>query len=281
VNDQEYCHLKQRVLALTGIDLDCYKSQQMRRRLDGFLSGLSVNAYTYCDTLRQDPRALKDLRDFLTINVSEFFRDKDQFQMLAATILPDLLRLTPRLNIWSAGCSHGAEPYSVSMILDDISPLIRHRILATDIDESILQRARSGGPYPVTDVRNVGASQLRNITRVGDSYWVTPKFRAKVEFKQLNLLRDTFESGFDLIICRNVVIYFNNEAKANLMGKFYRSLKDGGMLFMGASETMAVSPDTGFERISNCFYRKPARARELAGAGVGEGSRGGRPSVYA
>ena len=98
---------------------------------------------------------LGELQDFLTINVSSFFRDEKQFQRLQSVILPELLQNNRRLNIWSAGCSNGAEPYSIAIILTELSDRHDHRILATDIDDTILERAKSGGPYKAADVKNV------------------------------------------------------------------------------------------------------------------------------
>lgn len=257
MNDQEYCYLKQKSLVLTGIDLDCYKDQQMRRRLDGFMTSQSLSVVPYCETLRRDPTALRKLRDFLTINVSEFFRDKQHFETLKTVILPDLLRRNRRLNIWSAGCSHGAEAYSVAMLLDEISPGTAHRVLATDIDEKVLGIARHGGPYSASDVAGVESWRLlKYFSKSDGGYWIADRMRKQVEVRCLNLLGDPFESGFDLITCRNVVIYFTEVAKSNLIRKFHRALKSNGVLFMGASETLVVTPESEFERLGICFYQK-------------------------
>ena len=111
VNDFEYSYLTSKILRLTKIDLDNYKSAQMRRRLEGFIDrthGLEVSVY--CNHLDRDPKMLQELQNFLTINVSEFFRDAEPFSVLQARILPGMLKRSPALNIWSAGCSIGAEP---------------------------------------------------------------------------------------------------------------------------------------------------------------------------
>ena len=257
MNDHEYSYLKQKTLVLTGIDLDCYKDQQMRRRLDGFINSQPSGVVPYCEILRRDPAALKKLRDFLTINVSEFFRDKQHFELLKTVILPDLLRRNRRLNIWSAGCSHGAEAYSVAILLDEISHGTAHRILATDIDEKVMEIARHGGPYSPSDVAGVESWRLLKYFSTSDgSSRITDKIKKQVEVKCLNLLSDPFESGFDLIICRNVVIYFTEVAKANLIRKFHRALKPNGVLFIGASEALVVTPESEFERLGICFYQK-------------------------
>ena len=270
MNDQEYCYLKRKVLTLTGIDLDCYKNQQMSRCLESLVFSNSCSVIQYCEKLQDDGEVLRRLRDFLTINVSEFFQDTQQFVLLKDTLLPALLEKNHKLNIWSAGCSQGAEPYSVAIILDEISPGRSHRILATDIDEGVMSRAKNGGPYSSNDVRNVAKLRLQKyFTESPTGYYVKDAIKNKVEFKHLNLLSDHFESGFDLIICRNVIIYFTEKAKAKLIDNFYRSLKDTGALFLGGSETLAVAPGRGLERLGGCFYQKESvNIRELAPARV-------------
>lgn len=257
MDDHEYGYLKRKVLSLTGIDLDSYKSHQMHRRLDSLVFSNSCSVIQYCERLQAELETRRKLLDFLTINVSEFFRDTEQFDLLKNTILPGLLTRNHRLNIWSAGCSHGGEPYSVAILLDGISPGIRHRILATDIDDGVLARARNGGPYSSHDVRNVDKLRLQKyFSESPNGYWIKDTIKDRVEFRQLNLLSDHLESGFNLILCRNVIIYFTEKAKARLIEGFYKSLKDNGVLFLGASETLVIVPDRPLEQLGTCFYKK-------------------------
>jgi len=266
MDDQEYCYLKRKVLTRTGMDLDSYNSQQMRRRLESLVFSNSCSVVQYCEKLQNDPDVLRKLQDFLTINVSEFFRDINQFELLKNTMLPELLKRNHKLNIWSAGCSHGAEPYSLAIILDEISPGHNHRILATDIDEGVIARATNGGPYSQNDTRNVSKARIQKyFSESADGYRVRDTLKNRVEFKHLNLLSDHFESGFDLIICRNVIIYFTEKAKSNLIERFCNSIKAKGVLFLGATETMPVAPSLGLERLGICFYKKETiNIRELA-----------------
>ncbi|MBF8266194.1 MAG: chemotaxis protein CheR [Dehalococcoidia bacterium] len=181
-------------------------------------------------------------------------------------MLPELLKRNYKLNIWSAGCSHGAEPYSLAIILDEISPGHNHRILATDIDEGVMARATNGGPYSPNDTRNVSKVRLQKyFSESAGGYQVRDTLKNRVEFKHLNLIGEHFETGFDLIICRNVIIYFTEKAKNNLIERFCRSIKDKGVLFLGATETLAVAPGRGLERLGICFYQKETiNIRELA-----------------
>ena len=258
MDDNEYGYIKKKVLDLTKIDLDSYKEQQMRRRLTGLMERAGAeDASSYFGRIEKDRRMLDELRDFLTINVSEFFRDKQQFERLQSIVLPEALQNNPRLNIWSAGCSNGSEPYTLAIILAEISPGRQHRILATDIDTTILGRAKAGGPYTAADVKNVSRNLLaKHFKESEGNYWVIDSIREKVEFRQHNLLSDPYEDNLDLIICRNVVIYFTNEAKNKINQRFCQSLKDQGVLFIGGSEIIFEAPAMRLESFLPSFYRK-------------------------
>lgn len=258
MTDQEYTYLKEKILRLTGIDLDNYKSQQMRRRLEGFISRApETEMAPFCKLLEKDPAALKKLRDFLTINVSEFLRDTPQFDTLKSRILPELLQRGANLSIWSAGCSMGAEPYSIAILLDQLDPKGSHRVLGTDLDEKVLVRARAGGPYSEADVKNVSrALRLKYFTSFEEGYRVNDALRRRVEFRQHNLLRDPFPVGFDLVVCRNVVIYFTEEAKDKLYRGFWSALKPEGVFFIGGTETLLDAAKLGFNRLCTSFYGK-------------------------
>lgn len=260
MNEQEYIYVKKKIGELTKVDLDKYGSNQMMRRLDGFLSrARATSVAEYFKLLEKDVKELTKLQDFLTINVSEFFRDTAHFSVLEDVILPDLLRKTKRLNIWSVGCSNGAEPYSVAIILEKLSPGVNHRILATDIDKNILSQAAAGGPYRPADVKNLPkALALKYLFSRDENYWVIEELRKKVAFRQHDLTGDVFEGAFDLIMCRNVVIFFSDEAKKKLKKRFYDSLKTNGVLFIGGTETMLDAASMGFQRLFPCFYQKTA-----------------------
>ena len=258
MKDEEYDYLKSKVLRLTGLDLESYKSQQMRRRLDGFIArSPAADVQHYFELVNQDRSVLKNLMDFLTINVSEFFRDAELWQVMGKNILPDLLRKHGSLNIWSAGCSNGAEAYTMAMILQGLAPGSSHRILATDLDDQTLGTARAGGPYAPADVQNVSrALLLQNFSHTDQGYFVNERLKNNVTFKRHNLLAEPFDTGFHMVICRNVVIYFSDEAKAQLFKKMYRSIKEDGWLFIGATETLLNARELGFQRRHASFYRK-------------------------
>ena len=264
MNLEEYNFLKRKIRSLLQFNLDSYKSNQMIRRLEGYIGRTkNTDVVSYCSFLEQDIREQTRLKDFLTINVSEFFRDAAHFEILRNTILPSLSLISPVLNIWSAGCSNGAEAYSVALILEHRLPRRDYRILATDIDDKSLKIARSGGPYRLNDIRNLPREMLTGyLASSGDSYLATDKLKSLVEFRKHDLTADPFERGFDLIICRNVVIYFTEEVKNQLRDKFVNSIKENGILFIGATETMLDADAAGLDRISPCFYRKKPRSNK-------------------
>lgn len=266
MTDHEYGYLTKAIQRSTGIDIGSYRSKQMRRRLETFVekSG-ALNVGVFCRNLDGDPAMVKKLRDFLTINVSEFFRDETHFSSLRNIILPQLLEKSPRLSIWSAGCSNGAEIYSITMMLNDISPDAKHYLLGTDIDDAALSHAKAGGPYAPHETRNIAKWQTQKYFTVSETQsWVVSDICRRVQFKKHNLMRDHFQTGFDFIACRNVIIYFTDETKSTLFRQFHNSLKEGGILFVGGSEILTGDLVMGFSSIVPFFYKKEVGATRLS-----------------
>jgi chemotaxis protein methyltransferase CheR len=258
VNDLEYAILKRRIRQLLCIDIDAYKSQQMRRRLEAFVARHSAGSpIQFRNRLNTDVDLLSQLRDMLTINVSEFFRDSGQFEYLRSNVLPELLRRAGKINIWSAACSHGQEPYTIAIILAEMSAGHRAGILATDLDRQAIRRAKAGGPYSPAEVRNVPRRLLQEyFSSSGESHMVVDKIRRRVEFREHDLISDEYENGFDLLICRNTMIFFTSELKSRLTRRFYDSLRPGGVLFVGGTEPLLGPDRAGFETLWGNFYRK-------------------------
>jgi chemotaxis protein methyltransferase CheR len=255
----EYLFVRQKIRKLIGVDLDSYKSAQMQRRLDTYLLRSGHASWpAFFRAIQDDPVKLGQLRDYLTINVSYFFRDPKKYQYLQESVLPELLCGRPRLQVWSAGCSRGHEPYSLAIMLAEATgPYCRHPIVATDIDRSALEWARAGGPYLANEMTNVPPPLLSRYFKAHDeSYYVTEYLRRRITFRQHNLLADLLASGFDLIVCRNVVIYFTPEVKERLYRRFHDALRPGGVLFMGGTEVLSKATDIGFEPVGISFYRR-------------------------
>ncbi len=191
--------------------------------------------------------------------MSEFFRDSDRFGDLERKILPMLLGgSTAGVKVWSAGCSIGAEPYSMSIILRELALGRNHSILATDIDQTILDRARAGRDYLASDIRNVGSARMAKwfILQPDGRYSVGAQPRTMITFQKHDLLRDRYPRGpFDLVSCRNVVIYFTEEAKERIYQGFVNSLRPGGILFVGGTEAIMRPQALGLKVVGPGFYR--------------------------
>lgn len=255
---ETYVHVKRSVKSLLNIDLDGYKDEQMRRRLEAWLARSGEPSWNdYFRRVRVEPQEAARLRNYLTINVSAFFRDPDRWRDLREQILPELLKVTPRLRVWSAGCSIGLEPYSLAMMLDDLTPLRKHTLIASDLDRGALAIAQARGPYTQQDLQNVTEVQRAAYFEPGGPpYYVAPALGQRVQLRETNLLADEFEGSFDLIVCRNVVIYFTNAAKERLYHKFCDALRPGGVLFLGSTEIISRPADFGLRHRGVSFYQK-------------------------
>ena len=256
--EQDWELFKRKLFGKSNIDLNQYKPAQMQRRITNFMTRNGADTYVgFYNLLEKNSKLYKEFIDYLTINVTEFFRTPEKFVELEKKVLLELLSKNAKLNIWSAGCSIGAEPYSLAMILNDITPQIKHRILATDLDVEMLTKAKAG-TYTANELKNILPARLNKyFTKDHDKFMLNQDIKARVEFKRHNLLLDKFESGFDLILCRNVVIYFTEEAKDALYARFFAALKPGGVLFVGGTEAILNFRDIGFEHYLPFFYRKP------------------------
>jgi chemotaxis protein methyltransferase CheR len=256
----EFETFRKRAYQLTGLDLTSYKAPQMHRRLSALMARQRIGSFAdYARVLESDAQRRQEFKDYVTINVSEFFRDGDRFGELERRVLPMLLSGGAGLRVWSAGCSMGAEPYSLSILLNEMAPGRAHSILATDIDQTILDRARAGAGYLAADLRNAGPERLRRwfVASPDGKYAVGPAPRTSIRFQKHDLLRDPYPRGpFDLIACRNVVIYFTEEAKERIYAGFVEVLASGGVLFVGGTEAIMRPQALGLSVLGPGFYRK-------------------------
>ncbi len=255
----DYEYFKKAVLDLTKIDLNAYKEKQMKRRIDTLISKNRIVGYdNYVSLLKTDKAKFEEFVNYLTINVSEFYRNVDQWQFLDKSVFPDLInRFGKNLKIWSAACSTGDEPYSLVMALSRHIPVNQIRIYATDLDKQVIAKAKVG-LYGAKSVAGVPEDLKKKFfTQIGPSYQISDEVKSRVEFKEHNLLKDTYPTDFHLIVCRNVLIYFTEEAKDEVFRKFQKSLKPGGYLFIGSTEQIINYRDVGYERKNSFFYQRP------------------------
>jgi len=256
-----YIRIKAVVKSSVGIDLEHYKDEQMRRRLDSWLVRSGLKTWDeYFAKIKADPDELLKFRNYLTINVTEFYRDTERWKHLQSTVLPMIIKDSsprPGLRIWSAGCSIGAEPFTLGMIMEELTPNRKHYILGTDLDKGAILRANSGGAFITEEVRGLSPAQRATYLRSGGPpFYVVDSLIKKITFREQNMISDTFEKDFDLIVCRNVVIYFTGETKDLLYKKFAGALRKGGILFIGGTEIIPHPQDFGLRSIGISFYQK-------------------------
>jgi len=260
--DQDYKFLSALLHEKTGIMLAEKKKEMMYGRLVRRLRLLKLNSFRdYC-TYLQGPSGEKELGfalNSITTNTTSFFREKHHFDFLRKEILPPIRReidCNPRhhVRVWSAGCSSGQEPYSIAMVMRDIlGPRgTNSRILATDLDSAIIDTARAGR-YDEKICREACLKDAGHTS--GGQMEIRSELKNMVSFKQLNLLHDWPMTGkFDVIFCRNVMIYFDQETQDNLVRRFAGRLKAGGFLFVGHSESLLSVADI-FTNIGKTTYR--------------------------
>lgn len=262
--DVEYERFKREVKQFIGVDLTQYKSAQMKRRIKSFITKHQVPTLTqFTNILGRNREMLALFKDFITINVTEFFRNEDKFEDLRVKMMPDLIQSMREqrrttFKMWSAGCSTGAEAYTLAITMNEHFRGVPYSILATDIDTTVLAKAKQA-EYKELEIRSVPKGILEKYfdARKDEGKWILkPEVKQNVSFSLNNLLQDPFQKGFDLILCRNVVIYFTEEAKDALYKKFFDALVDGGVLFIGGTESILNARQIGFKTNANLFYYK-------------------------
>lgn len=255
-----YEDFKKDVYTLTKIDLNAYKERQMKRRIDALIAKHRISDYdAYVNELKNHREIFDEFVNYLTINVSEFYRNPEQWKLLETKVLPYLFEKngSKEIRIWSAACSTGDEPYSLVMLLSKFMPLSNIKIIATDIDLQVLEKAQAG-LYSDKSFRGLPDEFLKKFfTKIGDhSYQISDEVKKCVDFRQHNLLKDEYPKNLDLIVCRNVLIYFTDEAKKEIYQKYNRSLKKDGILFVGSTEQIIHPNSLGFSSFGSFFYQK-------------------------
>ncbi|KKO52000.1 CheR family methyltransferase [Paenibacillus sp. DMB20] len=256
--DKDYIGFVRSVEASTGINLADYKETQMKRRLTTLRLKYGYSTFSsFYEGMMKDKGLFQEFLDRMTINVSEFWRNPNRWDVLKDRVLPELVgNGSARLKFWSAACSTGEEPYTLAMILAEKKLLGSSTILATDIDEGALAKAKQG-LYLERSLKDVPKDvAARYFTEEGMMYRFSEPLKKEIRFQKQNLLTDRFETGFDLIVCRNVMIYFTEEAKHKLYHKFAGSLRPGGVLFVGSTEQIFNPAQYGLETAETFFYRK-------------------------
>jgi chemotaxis protein methyltransferase CheR len=250
----DFCH---GVRALCRLDLGQYKRGQMERRIRSFASGRGAAALPeYLRVLRRDPCELDAFLDRITINVSQLWRNPEQWDLLARDVLPGLAAQGP-IRAWSAGCSYGAEAATLAAVAAEAVPGARIEIRGTDIDERSVAHARTGR-FSLADARTAPAAQLaRWFDREGDEYVARPELTRRLRFDVGDLLRMPIAPrSLDLILCRNTVIYFTRQVRDDLHRRLAAALRPGGVLVVGATERVLDAGALGLASAGPFTYRR-------------------------
>jgi chemotaxis protein methyltransferase CheR len=267
LSDSDFNKLREIVYKEAGIKLSDVKKVLVQSRLLKRLRELKIVSFSdYYDYLIANYETEKiNFINLITTNKTDFFREKDHFEFMKDVILPDIERKNlTELRIWSAGCSSGEEPYTIAMVIKEYfknkkSPEIL--ILATDIDTQVLEKAKSGlyseehiSPVEEKYIKSYFFKEVIN----GEIYYrIRESLKECVYFRRLNLLQEQYpmKRQFDIIFCRNVIIYFDRDSQRKLFDKFYNYLKDDGYLLIGHSENITNVTDK-FILHGRTIYRK-------------------------
>ena len=267
-HEREFKFLLDKIRRNRSIDFSQYRSQVLKRRIQHRMHTTgSVTYWNYIMLLNRDPQEYDRLIESLTIKVSEFFRDPGVFDVLAEEIIPEIIAQkrvqgNKKIRAWSSGAAFGQEAYSLAILFCEAlgSKLNGYdiKILATDIDKSALKEA-PWGSFEKGALRKMSPHLLfKYFTRLEDGYVVNDLARALVSFEYHDLVSGRLKSGMDLVLCRNLLIYFEKELQQRALSSLYSSLNPGGFLILGKTESIAPQMSDSFEVVDlrERVYRK-------------------------
>ncbi|GAF24334.1 MULTISPECIES: CheR family methyltransferase [Shouchella] len=244
---------------LTGIRLQAYKRSQMERRLRtlSVKHGMS-SMKAYGEALKENPDLLSECKEKMTINVTSFFRNADRWERVADWLAARHALTKKPLAIWSAACSSGEEAYTVAMLCKRHElPLVSNQLQATDLDGQMILKAKKGR-YSTQAAKTVMEEEMLNrfFQKEESDFCVVDEIKDMVSFSTLDLIHDAFPKQMDMVICRNVCIYFTEETKERIFRKLSDALKEGGLLFVGSTEQIFHPHTYGLKAIAPFFYQK-------------------------
>jgi len=273
----EFCSFRDLIAERAGIYFDRGKQESLKDNLLQRMADCGLTNFADYLHLLSSPAGSKEfdrLLDLITIPETHFFRDRAQFSALERFVIPETVKKKSypgaSLRIWSAGCSTGEEPYTIAMIVAAAMVDRPTQILATDVSNHALKVAREG-VYAGRSVRDMPQEFLnRFFTKKGDQYVLDESIKQMVEFRYFNLVSDPFPlkemSGWDVIFCRNVTIYFQAEATRKVIHNLYQSLRHGGYLFAGYSESLRyISDEFNIVQMDGAFFYEKGAPQKRVG----------------
>lgn len=253
----DYEIFKEKVLKLTGLNLSSYKEKQMKRRITSLANRNGYKKLVdYFELINSNDEKFEEFINFLTINVSEFYRNPEQWKIVSDVIFPNFLKEKNYVKVWSAACSTGEEPYTIAMILSTLGvPYNKIDITATDIDDGALEKAKIG-VYSKASLKNVPPNIKNKFFKETPegNFAISSDIKNSIKFKKHNLLKDSYDKNYDIIVCRNVMIYFTDEAKNIIYQKYSESLQPNGILFVGSTEQIISPHKFNLKSLRTFFY---------------------------
>lgn len=261
----DYEQFKNGFCKLSNIDLNLYKEKQMKRRITSLIEKKGFLQFcAFLEAMSTDKGLYNTFINYLTINVSEFYRNPQQWEMFEKRMLPEIKKSRQsleNLKIWSSACSTGDEPYTVAMILNRYVSLDKIRIIASDIDAGAIEKAKQG-LYNSRSIKELPEDLInKHFLQLSEDTWkISDSIKRCVEFRQMNLLSDKYPKDMDIILCRNVLIYFTEEAKDQVFAEFNKALGTNGILFIGSTEQIIGYQKYGYRSLETFFYQKTGEA---------------------
>lgn len=277
ITDQELQYFVFTLKNSSEYDFSDYSDKSLKRRLTKVMSDNLCDLKLLVSKIKNDKNFLEKIVKEITVNTTELFRDPPIWQHLRYKILPTLEN-NARINIWHAGCSSGQEVYSMSILLNELGLLEKSKIIATDLNSDVLEVSKTGvykyrfnigyldnfdkvikeNPFNYDEFYDVPYEKYFSIDKIKDTLSVNSNLKEKVMFRKHDLVKDGLlnYAKFDLIMCRNVVIYFNYDLQNKIFEKFHENLFSGGCLVLGLHETIMGPVASKFEKRGQVYFKK-------------------------
>lgn len=244
LGDDDFAAIREVLRERRAFDLGSYKDNCIRRRIARRIRSVGAGtAASYLELLRQNEDEVDSLLASLTVHVSQFFRNPDTFAALEEKVLPDIFRRAGSgggkgVRLWSVGCASGEEPYSLALLLAEMAPGVPVSILGSDLSPKVLEKAREGVYDPLRLTKVPPAMLSRHFIPEGSAFRLGDEIRSRVTFQRRDILADHPFPAADLILCRNVLIYFSRQEQEEILCRFAATLPEGGWLVLGKAETL-------------------------------------------
>lgn len=274
MEEMAFKKIKRLILEVFHLDCSGYRDEYLKRRFEVRLRATGVATFgKYIVYLKHHPEEFHNLLDDLTVNYTMFFRDSTVYTYLQNSLLPKVLNKTSQVRIWSAGCATGEEPYSLAILVSKLLGEEAKRsvtIYAGDIDEAVLSKA-ANGLYAKNQVSSLDQQSIEKyFVKEGENFRVNDSVKRLIRFERVDLMKPAVHQNLDLILCRNVMIYFSKECQQRIHMNFYQALKNGGYLVIGKSELLTGEPSQRFAVIDQQerVYQKPVKVDYPLNAGT-------------